>query len=81
MGYCLKYDVSLRTESYYKLVEKARKFIKDAESLTNDEKNQIVTNGYGHLGDGNLHLNITCPGYENKHLQQELSALLDPFVM
>lgn len=36
--------------------------------------------GYGHIGDGNLHLNISIPGYENVALQDKLSDVVDPFV-
>lgn len=31
--------------------------------------------GYGHLGDGNLHLNISAPKYDDKLLEQ-----IEPFV-
>ena len=32
--------------------------------------------GYGHLGDGNLHLNITCP----HDVQARIEPLIEPFV-
>lgn len=35
---------------------------------------QVV--GYGHLGDGNLHLNVSAPSGRTS----ELSALIEPFV-
>ena len=31
--------------------------------------------GYGHVGDGNLHLNITTPRYS-----QEVMGLIEPFL-
>ena len=49
-GYCFKYDISFKTEQMYELVLKMRERLGD--------KCKTVT-GYGHLGDGNLHLNIT----------------------
>jgi len=68
-GYCLKYDVSLKSDYYYKVVEETRAFIKNSTEFTQEEKDAIRTNGYGHVGDGNLHLNISIKGgYENKDL-------------
>lgn len=40
-----------------------------------------MTNGHGHVGDGNLHLNITVPGYENVDLNNKVRDMIDPFVM
>jgi D-2-hydroxyglutarate dehydrogenase len=37
--------------------------------------------GYGHIGDGNLHLNVTIPGYDDSELQHKLTNLVEPFVM
>jgi D-lactate dehydrogenase (cytochrome) len=36
--------------------------------------------GYGHIGDGNVHLNVCIPGYENTDLQDRLSEVVDSFV-
>lgn len=36
--------------------------------------------GYGHIGDGNLHLNVSIPGYDNPALQGKLEKVLEPFV-
>jgi FAD/FMN-containing dehydrogenase len=41
----------------------------------------MVCCGYGHVGDGNLHLNITLPGYLDKELQTKAYGLIDTFVM
>ena len=40
-----------------------------------------MPNGHGHVGDGNLHLNVVLPGYENKSLQERTKAVIGPFVM
>ena len=37
-------------------------------------RRQVV--GYGHLGDGNLHLNVSAPAGRTP----QLSALIEPFV-
>jgi FAD/FMN-containing dehydrogenase len=36
--------------------------------------------GHGHIGDGNLHLNCTIKGFDNKTLLKELSNKLEPYV-
>ena len=40
-----------------------------------------MPNGHGHVGDGNLHLNVVLPGYDNKSLQERTKAVIEPFVM
>lgn len=41
----------------------------------------MIANGYGHIGDGNLHLNVTIPGYDNPEFQDKLNNIVEPFVM
>ena len=36
--------------------------------------------GHGHIGDGNLHLNCTIKGYDDRDLLKKLSKILEPFV-
>ena len=48
-GKCLKYDVSLPSEKFQELVDHVRSELGRRQSLVS---------GYGHIGDGNLHLNI-----------------------
>jgi FAD/FMN-containing dehydrogenase len=81
LGYTLKYDVSLSSDHFYKLVEETRQKIRMSDKLSNPEKDSITTFGYGHIGDGNLHLNITIPGYKDESLQNRLNDFIDPFVM
>lgn len=64
-GYCLKYDVSLQPNDYYACVEATREIVKNASNLSQEEKDSVCTVGYGHVGDGNLHLNCSIPGYED----------------
>lgn len=52
-GYVFKYDVSVPPEYFDELVKKSRDLF----------KNEVdVTGGYGHIGDGNIHLNIVRYG-------------------
>ncbi|XP_053388422.1 D-2-hydroxyglutarate dehydrogenase, mitochondrial-like, partial [Mercenaria mercenaria] len=65
-GYCYKYDVSLPLENFYGLVS-------DMRDRLGDKVTRVV--GYGHVGDGNLHLNATTPEYNT-----EVMELIEPFV-
>ena len=40
-----------------------------------------MTVGYGHIGDGDLHINVSYPGFENKDLMDRLNNLVYPHVM
>ncbi|NXX74989.1 D2HDH protein, partial [Urocolius indicus] len=65
-GYVYKYDVSLPLGRLYELVTHMRARLGTSAS-------SVV--GYGHLGDGNLHLNITAESYS-----QALQDAIEPFV-
>ena len=80
-GYCLKYDVSLRPQDYYRCVEATRQQIAEATTLSDWEKKNVFTTGYGHVGDGNLHLNMSIPGYEDHDFGNRLNDVVDKFVM
>ncbi|KAJ4822994.1 D-2-hydroxyglutarate dehydrogenase, mitochondrial [Turnera subulata] len=64
-GAVYKYDLSLPVEKMYNLVEEMR--VKLGQSA------YVVA--YGHLGDGNLHLNISAPQYDD-----EILAQIEPYV-
>uniref|UniRef100_A0A1B6H1T9 D-2-hydroxyglutarate dehydrogenase, mitochondrial n=1 Tax=Cuerna arida TaxID=1464854 RepID=A0A1B6H1T9_9HEMI len=66
-GFVYKYDVSLPHDDFYRLIPVLQERLKGSEA-------QIVS-GYGHLGDGNLHLNICSPQFSS-----ELLAQIEPFV-
>ncbi len=65
-GYVYKYDVSLPVSQMYELVDKTRMRLQNSSA-------KVV--GYGHLGDGNLHLNIVCPKADSAVL-----SLLEPWL-
>ncbi|CAF0956247.1 unnamed protein product [Rotaria magnacalcarata] len=68
-GYVFKYDFSLPPARMYKLVEETQKRMKPFSNVRN------VT-GFGHLGDQNLHLNITVQnGYSD-----EIKHALEPWL-
>lgn len=65
-GYVYKYDVSLPVERLYDLVTELRARI-------GPRAKHVV--GYGHLGDGNLHLNVTAEAFSAPLLGE-----LEPYV-
>ncbi|XP_056915505.1 D-2-hydroxyglutarate dehydrogenase, mitochondrial [Takifugu flavidus] len=65
-GYTYKYDVSLPVEELYQLVT-------DMRERVGGRAKSVV--GYGHVGDGNLHLNITSQAKD-----PALLADIEPFV-
>ena len=68
-GYCLKYDVSLYSKDFYRIVEETRQVVNDSDVFTPSEKEGVLCTGYGHVGDGNLHLNVSIPGYDDQDYQ------------
>ncbi|XP_068020044.1 D-2-hydroxyglutarate dehydrogenase, mitochondrial [Melanerpes formicivorus] len=65
-GYVYKYDLSLPVAKLYELVT-------DMRARLGQTAKSVV--GYGHLGDGNLHLNITAESYSHSLLDA-----IEPFV-
>ncbi|XP_027856197.1 D-2-hydroxyglutarate dehydrogenase, mitochondrial isoform X1 [Xiphophorus couchianus] len=65
-GFTYKYDISLPVERIYQLVTDMRQHL--------GERARSVV-GYGHVGDGNLHLNITSSAKD-----PALLASIEPFV-
>ncbi|KAA6424891.1 MAG: actin interacting [Trebouxia sp. A1-2] len=60
------YDLSLPPNDMYKLVEETRARMKHLP---------VTVVGYGHMGDSNLHLNISAAKYD-----KEILAHIEPFV-
>lgn len=67
-GYVYKYDISLPLPKLYDVVEDTRRRFEGNSAVT-----RVV--GFGHMGDGNLHLNITGPKYE-----KEVMSSLEPWL-
>ncbi|CCF60725.1 hypothetical protein KAFR_0L01170 [Kazachstania africana CBS 2517] len=80
-GGVYKYDVSLPLKDLYSLVDatNARLISKGLMSENPNDKDPnkpaIGATGYGHIGDGNLHLNIAVNEYT-----KEIEEALEPFV-
>ncbi|XP_011701190.1 PREDICTED: D-2-hydroxyglutarate dehydrogenase, mitochondrial isoform X2 [Wasmannia auropunctata] len=66
-GYVFKYDLSLPLSSFYEVVEVLRKRIRDPRI--------VRIGGYGHLGDGNIHIQVSIPEY-----YEDIAAQIEPFI-
>jgi len=67
-GHVYKYDISVPTTRMYNYVEDMRERVK-----TTGVPALVV--GYGHLGDGNLHLNVSTSSFN-----QKIAELVEPYV-
>lgn len=76
-GGVYKYDVSLPLSDLYGLVDAASAKLKEANlvGIDDDSKPVVEAIGYGHIGDGNLHLNVAVREYS-----KEIESVLEPFV-
>lgn len=78
-GGVYKYDVSLPLKDLYSLVEAANEQLIKANLLGDVPKPVIKAVGYGHVGDGNLHLNVAVREY-NKDVEKALEPFVYEFV-
>lgn len=65
--YCYKYDLSLDLSVFYDLVLEVRKRVSHIP--------HAFVVGYGHVGDSNLHLNVSSPEFD-----PHILSLIEPFV-
>jgi FAD/FMN-containing dehydrogenase len=72
-GKAYKYDISIPLASFKEVVDTTREQLRKKGLLHENAVKHVV--GYGHVGDGNLHLNIVAAAYT-----QEIEAALEPFV-
>ncbi|GAA5850197.1 hypothetical protein JCM8547_001039 [Rhodosporidiobolus lusitaniae] len=73
MGKVYKYDLSMPVKDMYSLVEEARELFKK-KGLFEDGSIKTAV-GYGHIGDGNLHLNVVASGWSEK-----VEKTLEPWI-
>lgn len=72
-GKAYKYDISIPVASFKEVVDRTREHLRSKGLLHPDAVKHVV--GYGHVGDGNLHLNVVAAAYT-----PEIEAALEPFV-
>lgn len=75
-GGVYKYDVSIPLPKLYDLVNDTKSRLMEAGVVGESDEFPVVdVLGYGHIGDGNLHLNVAVRRYDKK-----VEELLEPFV-
>ena len=67
--------------AYYDVVHEARNAIQKSALFTPSEKELISTYGFGHMADGDIHINICIEGRHNEALADRLCRFVDPIVM
>lgn len=73
-GATYKYDLSIPIKDLYKVVEDTRERL-ESKQLIGDDKVAVGVVGFGHMGDGNIHLNIPV-----KRFDKEVEAAIEPWV-
>lgn len=73
-GGTYKYDMSAPLPVLYELVNVTRQRLDEA-GLIGEDKPVVDVVGYGHLGDGNIHLNVPVRWYDKK-----VEKCIEPFV-
>lgn len=75
-GGVYKYDMSIPLRELYDLVNDTKERLTKAGLVGDTDSHPVVdVVGYGHMGDGNLHLNIPTRRYD-----KEVEKQLEPFV-
>ncbi|KAI5835846.1 FAD-binding domain-containing protein [Schizophyllum commune Tattone D] len=72
-GKAYKYDISIPLSKFEECVNLTREHLREKGVLREDAVTHVL--GYGHVGDGNLHLNIVAKEYSD-----EVTNALEPFV-
>ncbi|ORX79838.1 FAD-binding domain-containing protein [Anaeromyces robustus] len=74
-GAVFKYDLSIPIAQIYDVAIYMRKYLKEANVYRPGDETSEVINvaAYGHIGDGNIHINISCKSYS-----EEIANLIEP---
>ncbi|KAJ7630748.1 FAD-binding domain-containing protein [Roridomyces roridus] len=72
-GKAYKYDISIPLDKFKVVVDATREHLAERNLIGEHAVKHVM--GYGHVGDGNLHLNICAAEYT-----QEIQDALEPFV-
>ena len=72
-GHLYTYDVSLPLTKFYDLVYHVENELKNCTDI------DVDVSAFGHLGDGNLHLNICTPNFEAR-IEDKLQDIVYPWV-
>ncbi|KAG5221453.1 actin interacting protein [Salix suchowensis] len=72
-GKAYKYDISVPLSTFKQVVDVTRDHLKSKGLLHDGAVKHVI--GYGHVGDGNLHLNVIAEQY-----MDEIQDALEPFI-
>ncbi|TDL28415.1 FAD-binding domain-containing protein [Rickenella mellea] len=72
-GKAYKYDISIPLSAFKDVVDATREHLRKKGLMRDDAVKHVI--GYGHVGDGNLHLNVVAQTYS-----KEIESALEPFV-
>lgn len=72
-GKAYKYDISVPLHKFKEVIDTTRDHLQSKGLMRDDAVKHVV--GYGHVGDGNLHLNVVADAYT-----PEIESALEPFV-
>ncbi|KAJ7597195.1 FAD-binding domain-containing protein [Mycena floridula] len=72
-GRAYKYDISVPLSTFKDVVDTTREHLRSKGLLGDHAVKHVL--GYGHVGDGNLHLNIVAAAYT-----PEIEQALEPFI-
>ncbi|KAG1459267.1 hypothetical protein G6F56_006199 [Rhizopus delemar] len=70
-----KYDISMPVPKLYECVQDMRQHLREGGVFGKDDSTVTDVVAYGHVGDGNLHLNIAASRLEN-----QVSSLIEPYL-
>lgn len=73
LGKAYKYDLSLRVGDMYECVTELRNRV--AEKGYDQDGSVKAILGYGHVGDGNIHLNLVADKFQKK-----IDELIEPWI-
>jgi D-2-hydroxyglutarate dehydrogenase len=77
-GFVFKYDVSIPQAKFYSLVEEIRARLAADEARGGMACTEVV--GYGHVGDGNLHVNVLYDRHASEAQQARTQQVLEPWI-
>ncbi|KAF4572774.1 FAD-binding Oxidoreductase/Transferase Type 4 [Pleurotus pulmonarius] len=72
-GKAYKYDISVPLSTFKQVVDVTREHLRSKGLLHDGAVKHVI--GYGHVGDGNLHLNVIAEQYTD-----EIQDALEPFI-
>lgn len=70
-----KYDISMPVPKIYECVEDMRQHLRDGGVFGKEDSPVTDVVAYGHVGDGNLHLNIAA-----RRLDKKTAELIEPYL-